>query len=218
NYDDLQELYGELLGVYSRYVGHVVTNVGGVYEDLKKPTQAGTIYRSVDKKTQKESIEWIQNNVFETPLWLVDKQILQNINPDGYFDVLRSVQVRHLNGLLSHNRIGRLINSETVDTDYYSALNMLQDIRKAVFTNSKVDIYKRNLQRAYVERMEYLMTEVPGRSSYDIGQSDVKALVRGEFKALLPTLRTKRNTTSSVVNRYHYEDLLARVDLVLNPR
>jgi hypothetical protein len=218
NYDDLQELYGELLVVYSRYVGHVVTNVGGVYEDLKKPTQAGTIYRSVDKKTQKESIEWIQNNVFETPLWLVDKQILQNINPDGYFDVLRSVQVRHLNGLLSHNRIGRLINSETVDTDYYSALNMLQDIRKAVFTNSKVDIYKRNLQRAYVERMEYLMTEVPGRSSYDIGQSDVKALVRGEFKALLPTLRTKRNTTSSVVNRYHYEDLLARVDLVLNPR
>jgi hypothetical protein len=218
NYDDLQELYGELLGVYSRYVGHVVTNVGGVYEDLKKPMQAGTVYRSVDKKTQKESIEWIQNNVFETPLWLVDKQILQNINPDGYFDVLRSVQVRHLNGLLSHNRIGRLINSETVDTDYYSALNMLQDIRKGVFTNSKVDIYKRNLQRAYVERMEYLMTEVPGRSSYDIGQSDVKALVRGEFKALLPTLRTKRNATSNVVNRYHYEDLLARVDLVLNPR
>jgi hypothetical protein len=218
NYDDLQELYGELLGVYSRYVGHVVTNVGGVYEDLKKPTQAGTVYRSVDKKTQKESIEWIQNNVFETPLWLVDKQILQNINPDGYFDVLRSVQVRHLNGLLSHNRIGRLINSETVDTDYYSALNMLQDIRKGVFTNSKVDIYKRNLQRAYVERMEYLMTEVPGGSSYDIGQSDVKALVRGEFKALLPTLRTKRNATSNVVNRYHYEDLLARVDLVLNPR
>jgi hypothetical protein len=218
NYDDLQELYGELLGVYSRYVGHVVTNVGGVHEDLKKPTQAGTVYRSVDKKTQKESIEWIQNNVFETPLWLVDKQILQNINPDGYFDVLRSVQVRHLNALLSHDRIGRLINSETVDTDYYSALNMLQDVRKGVFTNSKVDIYKRNLQRAYVERMEYLMIEVPRRSSYNIGQSDVKALVRGEFKALLPTLRSKRNSTSSVVNRYHYEDLLARVDVVLNPR
>jgi len=218
NYDDLQELYGELLGVYSRYVGHVVTNVGGVHEDLKKPAQAGTVYRSVDKKTQKESIEWIQNNVFETPLWLVDKQILQNINPDGYFDVLRSVQVRHLNALLSHDRIGRLINSETVDTDYYSALNLLQDVRKGVFTNSKVDIYKRNLQRAYVERMEYLMTEVPRRSSYNIGQSDVKALVRGEFKALLPTLRSKRNSTSSVVNRYHYEDLLARVDVVLNPR
>jgi hypothetical protein len=218
NYDDLQELYGELLGVYSRYVGHVVTNVGGVHENLKKPTQAGTVYRTVDKNIQKESVKWIQSNVFETPLWLIDKQILQNINPDGYFDVLRSVQVRHLNALLSHDRIGRLINSETVDTDYYSALSMLQDVRKGVFINSKVDIYKRNLQRAYVERMEYLMTEIPGRSSYNIGQSDVKALVRGEFKALLPFLRSKRNSSSTVINRYHYEDLLARVEVVLNPR
>ncbi len=149
---------------------------------------------------------------------MIDKQILQNINPDGYFDVLRSVQVRHLNALLSHDRIGRLINSETVDTDYYSALSMLQDVRKGVFTNSKVDIYKRNLQRAYVERMEYLMTEIPRRSSYNIGQSDVKALVRGEFKALLPFLRSKRNSSSTVINRYHYEDLLARVEVVLNPR
>ncbi|PPK94023.1 uncharacterized protein DUF5118 [Nonlabens xylanidelens] len=218
NYDDLEELYRELLGVYSRYVGHVVTNVGGVNEDLKKPTQSGPVYSTVDKKTQKESVEWIKNNVIETPTWLVDKKIVQNINPDGYFDVLRSVQVRHLNSLLSHDRIGRLINSETVDTDYYSALDMLQDVRKAVFSSSKVDIYKRNIQRAYVDRLNYLMTETPRRSTYNVAQSDVRALVRGELKALQSTLRSKRNASSSKVNRYHYEDLLARVDLILNPR
>ncbi|WP_405376710.1 zinc-dependent metalloprotease [Nonlabens sp. Asnod3-A02] len=218
NYDDLEELYRELLGVYSRYVGHVVTNVGGVNEDLKKPTQSGAVYSTVDKKTQKESVEWIKNNVIETPTWLVDKKIVQNINPDGYFDVLRSVQVRHLNSLLSHDRIGRLINSETVDTDYYSALDMLQDVRKAVFSSSKVDIYKRNIQRAYVDRLNYLMTETPRRSTYNVAQSDVRALVRGELKALQSTLRSKRNASSSKVNRYHYEDLLARVDLILNPR
>ena len=218
NYDDLEELYSELLGVYSRYVGHVVTNVGGVNEDLKKPTQSGTVYSTVDKKTQQESVEWIKNNVIETPTWLVDKNIVQNINPDGYFDVLRSVQVRHLNSLLSHDRIGRLINSETVDTDYYSALDMLQDVRKAVFSSSKVDIYKRNIQRAYVDRLEFLMTDTPRRSSYNVEQSDVRALVRGELKTLQSTLRSKRNAASSKVNRYHYEDLLARVDLILNPR
>ena len=218
NYDDLEELYRELLGVYSRYVGHVVTNVGGVNEDLKKPTQSGTVYSTVDKKTQQQSVEWIKNNVIETPTWLVDKKIVQNINPDGYFDVLRSVQVRHLNSLLSHDRIGRLINSETVDTDYYSALDMLQDVRKAVFSSSKVDIYKRNIQRAYVDRLEFLMTETPRRSSYNVEQSDVRALVRGELKTLQSTLRSKRNAASNKVNRYHYEDLLARVDLILNPR
>ncbi|MEP2403456.1 MAG: zinc-dependent metalloprotease, partial [Nonlabens ulvanivorans] len=117
NYDDLQELYGELLGVYSRYAGHVVTNVGGVNEDLKKPSQSGTVYSTVDKKTQKESVQWVIDNVFDTPSWLVDKNIVQNIAPQGYFERLRSIQARQLNSLLSFDRICRLINSETVDTN-----------------------------------------------------------------------------------------------------
>ncbi|MFT7118612.1 MAG: hypothetical protein ACI9LF_000991 [Flavobacteriales bacterium] len=218
NYDDLEELYGELLGVYSRYVGHVVTNVGGVNEDLKKPLQSGTVYSTVDKKTQKESVAWIQENVLDTPTWLVDKQILQNINPDGYFEVLRSVQTRHLNSLLSFDRIGRLINSETVDTDYYAAIDLLQDLQKAMFYRSDVDIYKRNLQRAYVDRLQYLMTTDPSRSDYNVAQSDVRALVRGQLNSLQYILRSKRNATTNKVDQYHYADLLARVDIVLNPR
>jgi hypothetical protein len=218
NYDDLEELYGELLGVYSRYVGHVVTNVGGVNEDLKKPLQSGTVYSTVDKKTQKESVAWIQENVLNTPTWLVDKQILQNINPDGYFDILRSVQTRHLNSLLSFDRIGRLINSETIDTDYYAAIDLLQDLQKAMFSRSDVDIYKRNLQRAYVDRLEYLMTTDPSRSDYNVAQSDVRALVRGQLNSLQYILRSKRNATTNKVDQYHYADLLARVDIVLNPR
>ena len=218
NYDDLQELYGELLGVYSRYAGHVVTNVGGVNEDLKKPSQSGTVYSTVDKKTQQESVQWIIKNVFETPSWLVDKNIVQNIGPEGYFDRLRSIQARQLNSLLSFDRIGRLINSETVDANYYTALEMLQDVRKGIFSKSTTDIYRRNLQRVYIDRLSYLMTEDSSRSSYNIAQSDVRALVRGELNTLQSTLRSKRNSASNQVNKYHYEDLLARVDLILNPR
>ncbi|MEP0674756.1 MAG: zinc-dependent metalloprotease [Nonlabens ulvanivorans] len=218
NYDDLQELYGELLGVYSRYAGHVVTNVGGRNEDLKKPSQSGTVYSTVDKKTQKESVQWVIDNVFDTPSWLVDKNIVQNIAPQGYFERLRSIQARQLNSLLSFDRIGRLINSETVDTNYYTALEMLQDVRKGIFSKSTTDIYKRNLQRVYIDRLAYLMTENSTRSSYNIPQSDVRALVRGELNTLQSTLRSKRNSASNQVNKYHYEDLLARVDLILNPR
>ncbi|WP_397298917.1 zinc-dependent metalloprotease [Nonlabens ulvanivorans] len=218
NYDDLQELYGELLGVYSRYAGHVVTNVGGVNENLKKPSQSGTVYSTVDKKTQKESVQWVVDNVFDTPSWLVDKNIVQNIAPQGYFERLRSIQARQLNSLLSFDRIGRLINSETVNTNYYTALEMLQDVRKGIFSKSTTDIYKRNLQRVYIDRLAYLMTENSTRSSYNIPQSDVRALVRGELNTLQSTLRSKRNSASNQVNKYHYEDLLARVDLILNPR
>ena len=218
NYDDLEELYGELLGVYSRYVGHVVTNVGGVHEDLKKPLQSGTVYSRVDKKTQKESVVWIQENVFDTPTWLIDKQILQNINPDGYFEVLRSVQTRHLNSLLSIDRLGRLINSETMDTEYYAAIDLLKDLREGIFSESNLDIYKRNLQRAYVDRLEYLMTANPSTSDYNVAQSDIRALVRGQLSSLQYTLRRSLNSASNLVNQFHYKDLLARVDLIVNPQ
>jgi hypothetical protein len=217
NYDDLEELYGEMLGVWSRYAGHVVNNIGGVHEDLKMPNQEGTIYNTVDKKYQQESMKWIADNIFDTPTWLIDKDIVKNVSPDGYFDRIRSLQVRHLNSLLSFDRIGRLINSETLDTNYYSALDMFSDARKALFTTSKLDIYGRNLQRAYVERMEYLMTEESRFAGYDIAQSDVRALVRGELEALKSTLRSKANASRNTVDRYHYRDLTARVESILDP-
>jgi hypothetical protein len=40
DYADLDELYGELLGQYSRYMGHVVTLIGGVRTDLKATDRA----------------------------------------------------------------------------------------------------------------------------------------------------------------------------------
>jgi hypothetical protein len=55
-----------------------------------------------------------------------------------------------------------------------------------------VSIYRRNLQqRAYIERMEYLMKEEikPSRSDYyNVSQSDVRALVRGELVTLKSAL------------------------------
>ena len=89
NYQDLEELYGELLGVYSRYIGHVTTNIGGVFENIQTPRQGNTIYTHVTKVEQKASMQWLHDNVFETPSWLLDTSILQNIDHAGYFERLR---------------------------------------------------------------------------------------------------------------------------------
>jgi hypothetical protein len=224
DYEDLEELYGEMLGVWSRYVGHVISNVGGVKEDIKKPEQSGVVYSNVDKAIQKESVEWLNDNVFDTPEWLIDKNILQNIDYAGYFETMRSVQERHLNNVLSFDRIGRLLNAETVNTDYYSALDLFTDIQKGLFIGNdrKLDIYERDLQRTYVDRLGYLMTgELQrgrrGGDYYDVSQSDVRAIVRGQLKSLQTQLRSSMRGSRDTVTRFHYDDLLARVDMILNP-
>lgn len=233
DYQDLEELYGELVSCYSRFVGHVITNIGGVYENLKTPAQAGVVYTHIDKMAQKEAMQWLQNNLFETPTWLVDPIILQNIDHAGYFEKVRRTQSRYLNRLLSFDRIGRLIDAETIGTDYYSALEMMKDLRQGIWSETSrgtsVDLYRRNLQRTYLDRMTFLMTDngpssrssrlgFESRFTYNVGVSDVRPIVRGELKALKNTLRAARNNNVNTITKYHYEDAIARIDQLLEPK
>lgn len=226
DYADLEELYGEMLGVWSRYVGHVVTHVGGVVEDTKKPSQEGDIYNPVDKSYQKSALQWVQNNAFDTPLWLIDASIVKNINYAGYTDRIRSIQTRHLNNLLDFERLGRLIDHRSLEPTHYSALEMLGDLRSGIWSETKsasnVTVFRRNLQRAYIERLSYLMTEDlnPQRSRqyYNVNQSDVRALVRGELNELLKTLKTASNRALNTETKYHYLDSIERIEGILDPK
>ncbi|KSA12677.1 MULTISPECIES: zinc-dependent metalloprotease [Maribacter] len=227
DYQDLEELYGELLGVFNRYVGHVTTTVGGVFENLKTPEQGGVVYSHYDASKQKEAVKWLNVNLFQTPKWLLEKDILKNIDHSGYSEKIRKVQVRQLNSLLSFERIGRLIDAESFgEQKYYSALEMLTDIRAGIWKESyrdkSVDLFRRNLQRSYIDRMEFLMKEeikrgnvrtgFEGALSYDVNTSDVRALARGELTAVRTKLRSAKNNTIDKVTKYHYEDIIARID------
>ena len=226
DYEDLSELYGEMLGVWSRYVGHVVTHVGGVVEDTKNPSQQGEVYNPVSKVYQKSAIQWLHKNAFETPTWLVDESIVKNINYAGYTDRIRSAQTRHLNNLLGFERLGRLIDHNTLDANNYSALNMLRDIRLGLWSETKtasnVSIYRRNLQRAYIDRMTFLMTEEldarRSRQYFNVNQSDVRALVRGELNQLKRTLNAAAKMALNTESKYHYRDCIERIKTILDPK
>ncbi|EJL64462.1 zinc-dependent metalloprotease [Flavobacterium sp. CF136] len=227
NYEDLDELYKELLEVWSRYVGHVVTNVGGVYENTKNPNQPGNVYEVVPKAKQIEAMNWLQTNAFASPTWIVNMNTLKNTNFSGYTEIFRSLQVRHLNSLLSLGRIGRLMDNEILGADTYKALDLFKDTRKGIWkeanTAANVTIYRRNLQRAYIDRMGYLMTEEikPVDKStiyYNVSQSDLRALVRGELNTLKKSLSTAKVMAVNTETKYHYEDCIKRIDLILNPK
>jgi len=227
NYADLDEVYKELLDAWSRYVGHVVTNVGGIYENTKKPNQTGNVYEVVPKAKQIEAMNWLQTNAFASPTWIVNINTLKNTDFAGYTERFRNLQVRHLNSLLSIGRIGRLMDNEILGRDNYKALDLFKDTRKGIWkeaaTPANVTIYRRNLQRGYIDRMGALMTEEikPADRSviyYNVGQSDVRALVRGELNALRTTLLAAKARPVNTETKYHYEDCIKRIDLILNPK
>jgi hypothetical protein len=62
-------MYKEMLDVWGRYVGHVVTNVGGVYEAAKKPKELFTI---LYQKQSNKNDAMVASQCFCSPTWLVN--------------------------------------------------------------------------------------------------------------------------------------------------
>ncbi|MDO1499701.1 zinc-dependent metalloprotease [Winogradskyella maritima] len=231
NYSDLQTMYGQVLGQFNRYMGHVAANVGGVYEIYKAYDQDGAVYTHVPKDHQKKAHMFLHEQLFETPEWMLDENILNKFESAGSIERIRGTQVRTLNNLLDFGRMQRMLENETTNgNEAYKLYDMMKDLRQGLFSELRsgrsTDIYRRNLQRAYVERMEYLMTNeqptIPaqfrrffGGTQVNVSQSDIRAIVRAELKSLRSSLRSGR--AGNQMTRIHNQDLLERVDNILNP-
>jgi Met-zincin/Domain of unknown function (DUF5117)/Domain of unknown function (DUF5118) len=227
DYSDLQEIYGELLGQWSRYMNHVVTVLGGVTVTPKTTDQEGIVYEVVPRDRQVTALGFLAENVFDTPTWLLDPSILRRIEPAGAMDRIRGRQVSILNNVLHPARLQRMIEAETIDQDGYSALDFLDGLRGYVFSElngnrPEIDIYRRTLQRAYVGRMEYLMTEETSLPAYffgttvNVSQSDIRPLVRGQLNELKAQMSMVRVNVRDRATRYHLDDLVARIEAVLD--
>jgi hypothetical protein len=110
---------------------------------------------------------------------------------------------------------------------------MLGDVRRGVWTElargRAADAYRRNLQRGYVERMRFLMTEelppIPPQlrqfatfTDVMVGQSDIRPFVRAELETLRGEIRAALPRTTDRATRVHYSDVLARIQDILEPR
>jgi hypothetical protein len=216
NYEDLSELYGELLSVWSRYVGHVAGNIGGVYEFNKKPNQTGNIYIPVKKERQKESLIWLQKNAFETQTWLLDKNILANFKEGGYTDLMLRLQNRQLYSLLNVNRLKRMIDAEVTQDDFYAISDMIRDLRTGLFYEANylknVDLFRRNLQKSFIDRLATLF------NNKETKNSDINSIIRGELAMMNFQLTIAKGRRINRITKYHYRDCLAKIKEILYPK
>ena len=161
-YDDLNEMYNTVLSQFRRYMGHVTTNIGGVYQYYKTSNQDGAVYNHVDKNHQKLCVDFLHNNLFETPHWIIEKNILNKIEFAGITNRIRSLQSSYLNSILDFGRMARMIENEAINgINSYSLSEMMDDLKNGLWKElkkqEKIDIYRRNLQRSYINRLGYLM-------------------------------------------------------------
>jgi len=216
DYSDLKEMYGHVLSQFNRYTGHVTTIIGGVYEDNKTSDQAGVIYTNVTKERQKSALKFINDELFNTPSWLINKAIIDRTESSGVTDRIKGIQSRILNNILSDQRIIRMVDNETLNgSKAYIVISMMSDLRKGVwaelYSRKSIDTYRRNLQRAHISRLGTLMSK-----GTDI--SDIKSVVRGELNRIKGDAKKAIATAPNTMTRYHLQDVVERIDGILDPK
>ncbi|MFQ6047690.1 MAG: zinc-dependent metalloprotease, partial [Gemmatimonadales bacterium] len=232
DYSELRELYDQVIAQWNRYMGHVAANIGGVVRTAKTYGQDGAVYDFVDRETQQRAMRFFTEQAFEPPTWMINEEILRRIENVGTVERMRGIQVRVLNMVLDPRRMQRLIEAEArLGDGAYGLGEMLNDVRRSVWSELRrarpISVYRRNLQRGYLERMEWLMTDEPDAvpatfsafaTPVNVPQSDIRAFVRGELRTLEREIRTALGRTRDRTTRLHLEDALVRIDRILNPR
>ncbi len=234
DYEELGDLYEQVLGQFSRYMGHVTANIGGIYENYKTYEQDGAVYTHVPKEIQQRAMKFLSDQLFSTPVWLLDQNILNKIEFDGGIERMRMMQARTLESILDFGRLARAIENEAINGDKaYTILEILEDLRNNVWTElkagGKIDVYRRNLQRAHIDQLAYLMTgtQAPmpaefkqfiNRTDVDVSQSDIRSVARAELNELKKLCKAAIAKTTDKLSKYHLEDAIARIDVILDPK
>ncbi|RRN77161.1 zinc-dependent metalloprotease, partial [Pseudoxanthomonas sp. SGD-10] len=224
-YTDLQEIYQEVFTQFGRYMGHVRASIGGIYETPKTYEQSGRVYTHVEKDKQKKSMQFIIDQAFTTPKWLLNDSPMQKLDPMQVSDMLSRTQTNVLAGILEPGRLARVSDNSTQNgIAAYRLDELFKDLHKGIWkelsTGANIDLYRRALQRAYIERLEYLLKSNPAQPSsrVNITLSDIRPMARQQLIILQTDIKRALSKYNNIVLKAHLNDALARIDNILNPK
>ena len=242
SYDDLNELYGETIGMWALYMGHVATIIGGVNVDFKTAEQSGPVYRVVPKAKQKAALQFLVDNAIRTPEWLAPDDILSRIGPQSGASSLSARQAAVVSQLLDARRLARLADSESLDAaNAYPLVDYLGDLRRAVWrtpgAGAAPDANRRTLQRVYLERLDVLIAPPapppapaaqgpagpppnpgPLLGAPNVPRTDLPALARSQVRSIRDDARRAAAAAPRGIVKAHWQDIADRADQILEPR
>lgn len=161
NFEDLNELYLELIGVYRRYVYHVASLIGGVRETRILNGQAPEVYKNVPLAEQQYALEALNRHVWNSPLWLLEKSTISQIEPSGRLELVGNLQKALLYRLLSTTKLNQMLSSTaSVNGTGLQTNELIGTITKhLLYSNKNPDLLQRGLQISLIEKLSELLED-----------------------------------------------------------
>jgi hypothetical protein len=234
--DDLRELYDRTVQQWGTEANHVATVVGGEQVQYKSGSQAGAVYTPLSRARQREAMQFINENVFQTPGYLIQPAIARRIEAGGMITRITNAQGRVLTSLLNDGRLNRLLENEALASDKgsaYSLASMLDDLRQGVWTELvqsrvSIDPYRRTLQNEFLSQLDRKLNPAPvgaapappfpGFTPPAPLLLDARNELRGELVSLRAEIRRAVPRASNRETRVHLEGAEHQIGEILDPK
>jgi len=235
SYKELDELYTSLVGQYRRYLGHVTKNIGGIYDNPMTYDMEGPAFVTVPKALQKEAVDFLNAQLFKTPTWLLEPEVLNKLKPETGVEAIKSMQASIIESIFAGDRIVRLLETG-ISSEFYTVDEMLTDLEKEIWSELKggksIDIFRRNLQKVYLDQLtaqlkpgKAVVPSVPPGAVYglstrsvDLAQTDLPSIARAHLEALKQQIQAAIPRTSDKMSKIHLQDLNQRITQALDPK
>jgi Met-zincin len=239
NYDNLRKMNDEVVEQYKRYLFHAASYIGGYQWTEKNSEQNGYGLSLPGKDEQKAAVQFINNELFTTPKWLLDDEIFRlsagsakiNIVNPGNINRLFTIQGIILTKIISYQTYTYLnFQQSMLATQSYNMDELLTDVEAGIWKelNTKkgfIDIYRRNLQKTYIEQLIRQLSPNDPRGkignfdgafeAFDNNFNDALGVIKDHLRQLLLKINAVLPSYKEKIERIHLIDLRDRIKKAL---
>jgi len=183
-------------------------------------------FRTVPRAKQAEALQFLLQNAFATPAFMIKPDILRRIQPMGIVERVRAAQTAVMTSLLQSARLDRMTEQVTLDgAAAYPPLQLLADLRAGIWSEldkpgTAISLYRRNLQRSYLDNMDQRLNGAPGVAAGPAtppASAEIRAMVKGELRTLDRQLQQALAGGSDEATRRHLQDARDEIAIILDP-
>src|SRR5205814_689854 len=142
----------------------------------------------VPLEQQKKAVQFLNEHAFWTPRSLIEPDILDRLESHGSAVRILAAQRALLRTLLSQSRLDRMTElAGRAPEGAYRPADLIHDLHAGIWSELakapvEIDLYRRNLQRAYVDLLGANLDTPPG-------DSDWPALARAEQERIAKEIK-----------------------------
>jgi hypothetical protein len=236
DYSDLHEIYGELIAQRTREFGHVANEIGGVVMTRRVAGQEGAVHTAVPRERQKEAMAFLVKEGFRTPTEILKPELVALFEPTGTEERVLAGHRSLLNILLNNARLERLVNTAALsrgNEKSYTLSEMSAELRRGIWSELdaapvKTDVYRRNLQRTYIELLGTKLNPPPWAPPPGLPPGfvlmpppllpgEARAIIRAELTDLDASLARALPKASDRETKAHFQDSRYQISKILFP-